>query len=140
MCRNTRKCVGLDGLLLCKVAATEAEEIAQRLLIESNVSRHERPTEREERKGGTTRGLSRRTHHAHRRKKTLGVALEVVQQRLVLPVADGGIDPQTDSLECDPRMVLARRPKRLRGRSAHVFRNLQKMQMAGARFPRVGCR
>ena len=59
-------------------------------------------------------------------------ALEVVQQRLVLPVADGGIDPQPDSLECDPRMVLAWRSKRLRGRSAHVFRNLQKMQMEGA--------
>ena len=75
---------------------------------------------------GTTRGLSLRTHYAHRRKKALGVALEVVQQRLVLPVADSGIDPQPDSLECDPRMVLAGRSKRLRGRSAHVFRNCRR--------------
>ena len=53
-----RRPASLDGPLLGKLAATEAKEIAQRLLIESNVSRHERPTERkEERKGGTTRGL-----------------------------------------------------------------------------------
>ena len=43
----------------------------------------------------TARGLSLRPHHAHRRKKALGVAFEVVQQRLVFPVADRGIDSQT---------------------------------------------
>ena len=94
------------GRLLGVLRIAQTEQPAQRLLVELDVARHERAPQREEGERRPPRRLALRGHEVHRPQEAVRTGLDVVLDRLVVPVADGGVDAEPLPLGGDPRAAL----------------------------------
>ena len=110
----------------------QPEQLAQRQLVEPDVARHERASQREEGECRPPRRLALGGHEVHRIQEALRAGLEMVLERLVVPVADGGVDAEPLPLGGDPRAALLGAARRFGGRAEQVVGDLHEREPPGA--------